>query len=128
MVPSPAERNALFKAFARALFARDLDALDETIAPDFVWNYHDGETVVKSLVGRAAIAEHLAGQTLLYSEQRFHDVGYHHLPDRTFMTCDIVETERVSGAQRKQRCVELYTFKHGRIATKDVYRKRDDQI
>jgi len=123
MVPSPAERDELFKGFARALFKSDLDALYEVVTPDFVWSFHDGVAVTKSLAGREAIRTHLAEQKALFSAQRFHDVVYHHAGDISFMTFLVSETERATGQQREQRGIESYSFRDGRLATKDVYRK-----
>jgi hypothetical protein len=60
---------------------------------------------------------------MLFSAQRFHDVVYHHLPDTTFMTFRVSETARATGAERQQRGIERYTFRDGKIAIKDVYRK-----
>lgn len=123
MIPAYPERELLFRAFARALLAADLDALYQTVTPDFLWSYHDGVSVTKSLTGASAIAAHLAEQKTLFSAQRFHDVAYHHLPETTFMSFRVSETARATGAEREQRGIERYTFGHGKIATKDVYRK-----
>lgn len=126
MVPSVAERDALFQAFARALFKGDMGALYQVVSPDFLWSFHDGLTVTKSLGSAEAIAAHIAEQKTLFSAQRFHDVVYHHLPDRTFMTFRVSETVRATGETREQIGVEQYMFANGRIATKDVYRKPTD--
>ena len=123
MVPAIAKRDALFQAFARALFRGDMDALYQAVSPDFVWSFHDGLSVTKSLGSAEAIVAHIAEQKTLFSAQRFHDVVYHHLPDRSFMTCRVNETVRATGDAREQCCVEQYTFAAGKIATKDVYRK-----
>ena len=123
MVPAIAERDALFQAFSRALFKGDMDALYRTVSPDFLWSFHDGLSVTKSLGSAAAIAAHIAEQKTLLSAQRFLDVAYHHLPDRTFMTFRVSETVQATGETREQRGIELYTFAAGKIATKDVYRK-----
>jgi ketosteroid isomerase-like protein len=123
MAPSPAERDELFKGFARALFKGDMEALYQVVTPDFLWSFHDGLVVTKSLAGAAAIREHLSEQKALFSDQRFHDVVYHHAGDITFMTFRVSETLRASGEQREQRGIESYTFRDGRLATKDVYRK-----
>jgi ketosteroid isomerase-like protein len=123
MAPSIAERDALFQAFAKALFKADMDALYQVVSSDFLWSFHDGLTVTKSLGSAEAIAAHIAEQKTLLSAQRFHDVVYHHLPDRTFMTFCVNETVRATGETREQIGVEQYTFAGGRIATKDVYRK-----
>ena len=123
MAPSSAERDELFRSFARALFKGDLDALYSVVTPDFLWTFHDGLAVTKSLADPAAVAGHLAEQKALFSAQRFHDVAYHHAGDMTFMTFRVSETVRASGEQREQRGVESYTFRDGKLATKDVYRK-----
>jgi ketosteroid isomerase-like protein len=123
MTPSPDDRGAIFKIFARALFMPDLEALYVVVTPDFVWSYHDGASVTKVLTDRSAIAAHIAENKRIYSAQRFNDVAYHHLPDVSFMTCRISETLRATGEAREQRGIERYTFKDGRIAIKDVYRK-----
>jgi ketosteroid isomerase-like protein len=123
MRPSVAERDALFKAFAKALFKRDMDALYAAVTADFVWSYHDGLLTTKILSDRNAIISHLTEQAALFETQRFHDAVYHHLPDMTFMTFRISEMVRSTGEPREQRGVEHYTFEDGKIATKDVYRK-----
>jgi ketosteroid isomerase-like protein len=123
MAPSPAERDELLKGFARALFHGDMDALYGLVTPDFLWSFHDGLVVRKSLAGPAAIREHLAEQKALFSAQRFHAVAYHHAGDVTFMTFRVSETLRATGEPREQRGIESYTFRDGRLATKDVYRK-----
>ena len=123
MIPTPTERDELLKRFARALFRGDMDALYQVVTPDFLWSFHDGLAVTKSLGDAGAIAAHLAEQKALLSAQRFHDVTYHHAGDVSFMTFRISETVRATGEPREQRGIEHYTFRDGRLATKDVYRK-----
>ena len=123
MVPTFDEREGLFKDFARALFNHDIDALYRVVSPDFLWSYHDGLGVTKTLDGPAAIAAHQAEQKALFSARRFHEVVYHHLPEQTFMTFRVSEVVAATGEPREQCGIERYTFKNGRIATKDVYRK-----
>jgi ketosteroid isomerase-like protein len=123
MKPTPAERDALFKAFARALFKCDMDALYEVVSPRFIWRYHDGVSSEIVLTGREAILGHLEHNKTRYSMVRFHDVVYHHVDDVSFMTFGVSEILRSTGEQREQRGIERYTFEHGKIASKDVYRK-----
>jgi ketosteroid isomerase-like protein len=123
MVPSIEQRDDLLKGFAKALFRRDLDALYAVVTPDFLWSFHDGVSVTKALVGRSQILAHLDAQRELFSAQRFEDVVYHHCPDLSFMTCRIDETLRSTGERRAQRGIELYRFRDGKLALKDVYRK-----
>ena len=49
MTPSLAERDELFRGFARALFRSDIDALYEVVTPDFLWSFHNGLALTKSL-------------------------------------------------------------------------------
>lgn len=123
MTPSPAERDELLKGFARALFKNDMDALYRVVTSDFLWSFHDGLVTTKALTGPAAIQKHLAEQKTLFSEQRFHEVAYHHAGETTFMTFRVSEALRAGGEQREQRGIERYTFRDGMLATKDVYRK-----
>ena len=123
MVPSFADRDELFKGFARALLKGDIDALYRVVTPDFLWSFHDGLGLTKSLAGPDAIRAHLDEQKALFSVQRFHDVAYHHAPDVSIMTFRVSETLRAGGGEREQRGIESYTFRDGRLATKDVYRK-----
>ena len=123
MAPSPAERDELFKGFARALFKGDIDALYRVVTADFLWSFHDGLAVTKSLAGPEAIQKHLDEQKTLFSAQRFHDVVYHHAGDISFMTFRVSETLRAGGEPREQRGIESYSFRDGKLATKDVYRK-----
>ena len=122
MTPTAAERDALFQGFARALFRGDLDALYQVVAPDFVWRYHDGVSEERVLSSREAILNHIAERKDFFTESRFHEVVYHHLPDISFMTFRVSEIVRATGERREQRGVERYTFSAGRIATKDVFR------
>lgn len=123
MIPSPAERGDLLKGFARALFKSDMDALYKVVTPDFLWSFHDGLVTTRTLGDSHAIRAHLVEQKTLFSEQRFHEVAYHHAGETTFMTFRVSETVRASGEQREQRGIERYTFRDGLLATKDVYRK-----
>ena len=126
MTPTATERDILFKAFSHALFTRDMEALYRVVTPDFLWSYHDGLSVTKSLTGAGLITAHLADQKELFSARRFHAIAYHHLAEMTFMTMRVSETVRATSAPREQSGIERYTFKDGKIATKDVYRKPID--
>jgi ketosteroid isomerase-like protein len=123
MDPSPAERDELLNGFARALFKGDMDALYSVVTPDFLWSFHDGLVLTRALASPEAIREHLTERKALFAAQRFLEVAYHHAPDMTFMTFRVSETVRATGEQREQRGIESYTFRDGRLATKDVYRK-----
>src|ERR1700733_13172278 len=110
MSPTPTERDSLFSGFARALFKGDLDALYQVVTPDFVWRYHDGLAEERVLASREAIRAHIDDRKQFFTESRFHDVVYHHLPDLSFMTFRVSETVRSTDERREQRGIERYTF------------------
>ena len=123
MSPSPAERDALFKSFGRAFFRRDVDALYETVTPDFTWMSLDQAGNVRSITGRDAVAEQLNRRSEALENIRFEDVVYHHAPEATFMTFRLTATRKDTGEPHEEVGIERYTFKDGRITIKDVYRK-----
>ncbi|KRP98711.1 hypothetical protein AOQ73_20715 [Bradyrhizobium pachyrhizi] len=120
-IPTPAERDALFEEFARALFKHDMEALYRVVSPEFVWRYHDGVSPEVVLVGREAILKHLEEKKTFFATSRFHEIVYH--PVVSFMTFGVSEIVRSTGERREQHGIEHYTFEGGKIATKDVYRK-----
>lgn len=117
-----ATRDQVFKAFGRAFFKRDVALLYETVTPDFVWMSSDGAGRVERITGREAVAAKLTAPGSLEGV-RFHDVVYHHAPEATFMTFRLTGTDRATGKAVEEIGVERYTFRDGRIAVKDVYRK-----
>jgi ketosteroid isomerase-like protein len=121
LLRQPKETNC--SRASRALCSRATRTRCSVVTADFLWNFHDGLVLTKSLAGAAAIAGHLAEQKALFSAQRFHEVVYHHAGDMTFMTFRVSEILRANGEAREQRGIESYTFRDGKLATKDVYRK-----
>jgi hypothetical protein len=101
MNPTAEERDALFQAFARALFRNDMDVLYQVVTKNFVWRYHDGIGAERVLTGRDAIQRHIEERKAFFSSSRFHDVAYHHRPDISFMTFRVSETVRATGEQRE---------------------------
>lgn len=123
MLPSTAERDALLKTFGRAWFRRDAELLYQAVTPDFVWLATDGQGNPRHITGKSAVASEFAAMGGGDVQRRFEDVAYHHAPDATFMTFRLIETDKASGVVREEQGIERYTFKDGRIAVKDVYRK-----
>ncbi len=121
MTPTTAERDTLFKAFGRAFFKQDLDAMYQVVTPDFVWNVQ--AEVPRQLASREAIAAYFAERKQQVENLRFHDVVYHHAPDATFMTFRLTGTDKATGRSFESIGVERYTFRDGRLALKDVYNK-----
>ena len=127
--PAIEARDALFKTFGRAWFKRDVELLYEVVTPDFQWRGLDSTGVVRLIATRAGVAEAFGAMVASPVKARFEDVVYHHAPDASFMTFRIFETDPATGQSREEVGVERYTFRDGRIAVKDVYRKpaRDSQ-
>ncbi len=123
MIPGVEARDALFKTFGRAWFKRDAELLYEAVTPDFVWRSMDADGAVRLIAGKDAVAAALSASGGGNVQRRFEDVVYHHAPEATFMTFRLIETDKTSGATREEAGLERYTFKDGRIAVKDVYRK-----
>ena len=120
----PAEdRDSLFKAFGRAFFRRDVDALYETVTDDFVWYTLDKDGNAQAITGREAVGAQLNQRSATLENIRFEDVVYHHASDATFMTFRLTATNSATGKPHEDIGVERYTFRDGRIAVKDVYKK-----
>ena len=122
--PTSAERDALFKTFGRAWFKRDVGLLFEAVTPDFEWRFSDGGGGRAKIAGREAVATEFQAMASSGKKVRFADVVYHHAPEASFMTFRTIETDPATGVETEDVGVERYTFRDGRIAVKDVYRKR----
>ena len=118
-----AERDALFKAFGRAFFKRDVDALYETVTDDFIWHTLDEHGKAKAVTGCDAVGAQLQRRSTALENVRFEDVVYNHAPDATFMTFRLTARRIETGEPHEEIGVERYTFRDGRIAVKDVYKK-----
>ena len=124
MTPSSEERAAIFKAFGRAFFKQDLDAMYNVVEADFTWSVMVGEEL-RVLTTRDAIAAHFEDRRGKTENVRFEDVVYHHAPDATFMTYRMTGRDVATGNAISKVGVERYTFRNGKLAVKDVY-SRDE--
>jgi ketosteroid isomerase-like protein len=124
--PPPAERDALLRAFSKALFARDVEAIYRTVTPDFVWRLPIGPDapVAREIGSRDQLAAYFEERERMYDGVRFHDVVYHHASEATFMTFRVTATRKDGGAAVDALGMERYLFRDGRIALKDAYWKR----
>ena len=120
MNPTAEERDALFKAFGRAFFRQDLDAMYQVVTEDFTYSIlvNDQPRIMTTRDQVAAFFEERKG---IQQVVRFEDVVYHHAPDATVMTYRVTGTDVASGVPFERVGVERYTFRDGRIAEKDVY-------
>ena len=120
MNPTAEERDALFKAFGRAFFRQDLEAMYQVVTEDFTYSIlvNDQPRIMNTRDQVAAFFDERKG---IQKDVRFEDVVYHHAPDATFMTYRVTGTDVASGEPFERVGVERYTFRDGRIAEKDVY-------
>ncbi|HUS95126.1 MAG TPA: nuclear transport factor 2 family protein [Hyphomicrobiaceae bacterium] len=123
MTQNAQDRDILFKAFGRAFFKRDVEALYETVTPDFEWHTLDENGAHKIVTGKPEIGAQLVRKSDKLENIRFEDVVYHHTPEATFMTFRITATDKATGQPHSEAGIERYTFRDGKIAVKDVYRK-----
>ena len=120
MTPTATERDEIFKAFGRAFFKQDLDAMYRVVSPNFVWTVVVDDEI-RVLSSRDAIAAHFAERKGKMANVRFEDVVFHHAPDASFMTYRMTGTETATGKSIGRIGVERYTFADGKLAEKDVY-------
>lgn len=92
------------------------------VSPDFLWNFHDGLTT-KSLVGPTLFASIWSSRRPGSRRSVSTRSSTMMLPTRLFMTFRVSEIMRETGERRVQLGVERCTFRDGKIAAKDVYRK-----
>ncbi len=120
MNPTAEERDVVLKAFARAFFNQDLDAMYEVVTQDFTYSILlAGEP--RQMTSRDQIASFFEERRGIEKDVRFEGVVFHHAPDATFMTYRATGTDVASGQPFERVGIERYTFKDGRLAEKDVY-------
>ena len=120
MSPTAEERDALFKAFGRAFFKQDLDAMYEVVTPDFAYSILINDEP-RRMTSREQVAAFFEERRGIQKDVRFEDVVFHHAPEATFMTYRVTGIDVASGEPFERVGVERYTFVDGRIAEKDVY-------
>lgn len=116
----PAARDDVFKAFGRAFFKQDLDAMYEVVTEDFAYSILVDDKV-RAMTSRDEVAAFFDERRGLQRDVRFEDVVFHHAPEATFMTYRVTGTTVATGEPFERVGVERYTFRDGRIAEKDVY-------
>ena len=108
MNPTAEQRDSLFKAFGRAFFKQDLDAMYEVVTEDFTYSIlvNDQPRIMNTREQIAAFFEERRG---IQKDVRFEDVVFHHAPDATFMTYRVTGTDVASGEPFERIGVERYT-------------------
>jgi ketosteroid isomerase-like protein len=120
MTPDAERRDAIFKAFGRAFFKQDMDAMYDVVTPDFTWTLL-ANGALRTLDTREKVAAFFVERKGQVENVRFADVVYHHAPEASFMTFRMTGTDKTTGRPFAAVGVERYTFRDGRLAVKDVY-------
>ncbi|MBX3499595.1 MAG: nuclear transport factor 2 family protein [Alphaproteobacteria bacterium] len=120
MMPSAEQRDAIFRAFGRAFFKQDMEAMYAVVTPDFTWTLLANGSL-RTLDSREKVEAFFTERKSQVENVRFADVVYHHAPDASFMTFRMTGTDKATGRPFAAVGVERYTFRDGRLAVKDVY-------
>ena len=125
-IPSSSERDALLAAFNKAMFARDMDALNQVVAPDFVWRLPIGSTapIGREVSGSAAISAYLDERKRLYQGLRYSNAVNYHAAEASFISFHLVGRKRASDAPIEVNGLDRFLFRDGKIVQKDSYWKR----
>lgn len=109
--------------FAAAWNRHDIDALMGFMADDCVFNAVAGQELVgRSFKGRQAVREgfEMAWQT--FPDAAWLDGDHFVAGDRGVSECTFSGT-KADGSRIEARMVDVFTFKDGKIAVKNAYRK-----
>jgi ketosteroid isomerase-like protein len=111
------------KAFADAWNRHDIEALMTFMADDCTFHAAAGPDLFgRSFIGRDAVREgfQLAWQT--FPDASWHDGEHFICGDRGVSECTFAGT-RADGMRIEVRMVDVFTFREGRIAVKNAFRK-----
>jgi ketosteroid isomerase-like protein len=121
---APSVDTDTLKAFADAWNRHDIDALMSFMADDCAFHAVAGpELLGRSFIGRDAVREgfQMAWQTCpdaAWVDGEHHVFGDHGVSESTFKG-----TRAVDGARIEARMIDMFTFRDGRIAVKNAFRK-----
>ena len=121
--PRPAPDAQFLKAFADAWNRHDIDALMSFMADDCAFHAVAGPDLLgRSFVGRDAVREgfQLAWQT--FPDAAWLDGDHFVCGDRGVSESTFRGT-KVDGTRIEARMVDVFTFRDGKIAVKNAYRK-----
>ena len=114
---------AFLEQFAEAWNRHDIDALMSFMADDCVFHAAAGPDLRgRSFVGRAAVREgfQLAWQT--FADAAWLDGDHFVCGDRGVSECTFAGT-KADGTRIEARMVDVFTFRDGKIAVKNAFRK-----
>lgn len=116
--------EALLKSFNEAWNRHDIDALMSFMADDCVFQAVAGpDEVGRRFVGRAAVREGFEAAWRTFPDAQWTDGVHFVAGDRGVSESTFRGTRAADGLRVEARMVDVFTFRDGRIAVKDAYRK-----
>lgn len=113
----------LLQDFAVAWNRHDIEALMTFMAPDCAFHATAGPDVLgRSYVGRAAVREGFELAWKTFPDAAWSDGEYFVSGDRGAAECTFSGT-KADGTRVEARMVDVFTFRDGKIAVKNAYRK-----
>ncbi|PMR72457.1 nuclear transport factor 2 family protein [Billgrantia endophytica] len=111
------------KAFSDALNRHDIDAVMEMMTDDCVFHAIAGpELVGKSFVGQADVRQGLENAWKTAPDARWVDGEHFVIGDRGFSETTYKGTT-TEGVRSEARMIDAFTFRDGKIAVKNAFRK-----
>ncbi|MDP6565023.1 MAG: nuclear transport factor 2 family protein [Alphaproteobacteria bacterium] len=116
----------LLRRFGKAFNRADVDGILACVTDDFVWVQAEGPDAPDGRVrrGRDEVRDALAERDATYRDVRFSETAVHFAGDRVIGTFRATGSHAADGAPYDVRGVDIYSFRDGRIASKDSYWKR----
>jgi ketosteroid isomerase-like protein len=114
---------AVLKQFAEAWNRHDLDALMSFMAEDCSFHAAAGPDLRgRSFVGREAVRAGFALAWQTFPDAAWVDADYFVCGDRGVSECTFMGT-KADGTRIEARMVDVFTFRDGKIAVKNAFRK-----
>lgn len=114
---------SFLQAFSDALNAHDIDAVMAMMTEDCVFNAVAGpELQGKSFVGQAEVRQGLEAAWKNAPDACWVDAEHHVIGDKGFTESTYMGTT-ADGARSEARMIDSFTFRDGKIAVKNAFRK-----
>lgn len=116
------------QAFSDALNNHDIDAVMEMMTVDCVFNAVAGpELQGKSFVGQAEVRQGLENAWKGAPDACWVDAEHHVIGDKGFSETTYKGTA-TDGARTEARMIDVFTFRDGKIAVKNAFRKNRSPV